>query len=210
MVLEFILQAKPEGIEAYFDTIGYVGILIWFLTIDQLTPIPEEISLITIGYLASKGILDPIWAGIISFFSLMLVDMIYYLLSKTGNRLTKKYFQRSKSKFIESYKEKLSNHMGKTVIALCFIPRMRFWNPILIGAMNLSLKRFVIYDAIGLFAFTAIYIALGMFFHVGLHRFVKEFEGLQNVIFISCLIVYFLIILWIVYHRKKKEEIETN
>jgi membrane-associated protein len=208
MFTNFILSAEPSGIESYFDTIGYIGILIWFLTFDQLTPIPEEISLITIGYLSSKGIMEPVWAGIISFFSLLLVDVIYYLLSRSGSRLVKKFFDRSKSKVIHSYKDKLKKHLGKTVITLCFIPRMRFWNPILIGIMNLSFKRFILFDAVGLFIFTILYISLGMIFHKSLHRLMENVEGMQNVIFISALVIY-LMIFFFIFRRRKKEETET-
>jgi membrane protein DedA with SNARE-associated domain len=210
MFENFILAIETTGIESYFDTIGYFGIVIWFLTIDQLTPIPEEISLITIGYLASKGVIDPIWAGMISFFSLLMVDLIYYALSRSGSKLVKKYFDRSKSKMILSYKEKLANHLGKTVITLCFIPRMRFWNPILIGIMNLSLKRFILFDIIGLLGFTVIYISLGMIFHQSLHQLMEDVENMQNIIFISCLTIYLIIFIWIFKKRTKREQEESS
>jgi membrane protein DedA with SNARE-associated domain len=209
MYTELILQTHPSGIESYFDTIGYVGILIWFLTIDQLTPIPEEISLITIGYLASKGLIDPIWAGLISFFSLLLVDVIYYSLSRSGSRLLKKYFDRSKSGMIASYKEKLTKHLGKTVITLCFIPRMRFWNPILIGIMNLSFKRFILFDTLGLFVFTMLYISLGVIFHASLHKLMEDVESMQTIIFVSSIVIYLVIFLLFLQKRKKTEQIES-
>ncbi|MGH2565667.1 MAG: hypothetical protein ACRDE5_14215, partial [Ginsengibacter sp.] len=33
----------------FIEKWGYLGIFIWFITFDQITPIPEEISLLLVG-----------------------------------------------------------------------------------------------------------------------------------------------------------------
>src|SRR5882724_921633 len=152
----------------FIEKFGYVGILIWFLTFDQITPIPEEISLLLIGYLCAHGIFNPFLAGAIAFAGMVGVDILYYHLSKTGSRLIKKKSKNKRSGFVQSYKEKLREHTPRTLVILCFIPRMRMWGPILGGSLKIPFKKFLLFDGLGLFLFTIVYISLGFIFHQSL------------------------------------------
>lgn len=203
----FILISGTPEIESYIRTVGYAGIIIWFLTFDQLTLLPEEISLITIGYLCSRGIFNPILAGFLSIIPLIMIDIAYYFLSRSGSKFLKKYSKKSDGKFIGKYKEKLKRNMGKTIFTLCFIPRMRYWCPILIGSMNLSLKKFVLFDAISLSVFIAIYISLGMLFHRSLQSLLNKVESLQNIIFFSSVAVFAALLTVLIIRRRKRESV---
>lgn len=82
-----MLYASPTyELDHYLTLFGYLGIFIFFLTIDQVTPIPEEISLLTIGYFSSKGAFNPIIGGAVALFAFVAVDSFYFLLVKSGAR----------------------------------------------------------------------------------------------------------------------------
>ena len=50
----FLTVLLAQQFHVYFQRFGYIGIYIYFVTIDQVSPIPEEVSLIVIGYLAAQ------------------------------------------------------------------------------------------------------------------------------------------------------------
>ena len=94
MLLSLLLLVQNHDFQYYFSTYGYIGIYVFFVTVDQIAPIPEEITLIIIGYFASHATLNPFFAGIFSLAAFLTIDVIYYWLTISGNkfikRLTKK------------------------------------------------------------------------------------------------------------------------
>ncbi len=204
--MEHILAfLSAPNFEHFLDAYGIIGIFIWFVTFDQLTPIPEEISLLTIGYLASNGAFNPLAAGLVSLVALLSVDIAYYFLSRKGSMLLGRR-KKSGSPFIRKYKAKLAENMPKTLVVLSFIPRMRMWGPILIGSMRLPFEPFLFYDALGLAAFVAIYLSLGYFFHASLAAaLVTLAPALHNWIFFGVLLVVAYVLLYI-NHRLNRAE----
>ena len=47
---------ETHDITHYIAHYSYLGIFIWFFLIDQLTPIPEELVLVTVGYLTHSDL----------------------------------------------------------------------------------------------------------------------------------------------------------
>lgn len=90
ILIQLIDKVRPDKFESYIEHLGYIGILLWYTTVDQLTPIPEEITLLTIGYLAANNVFNPIIAGAVAFFAFIIVDLAYYLLARSGHKLVEK------------------------------------------------------------------------------------------------------------------------
>src|ERR1051325_2258475 len=138
---EFMMISSGFG--DYVAQFGYLGIFLFFVTVDQVTPIPEEVTLLTIGYLASRGMFNAFIAGTVSLVAFLAVDTAYFYLAKSGNRLVKKLKDRMKSKFMERYKHRFKHHMPKTLLVLNFIPRARMFGPILGGMLEVPFTRFL-------------------------------------------------------------------
>ena len=209
LLLRFIVEQlffilKTPGFQGFVEKFGYIGILLWFLTFDQFTPIPEEISLLIIGYLSAHQIFNPIIAGAFCLAGFLVIDTIYFFLSKKGSSFIKKK-TKSSSSIIQSYKNKLRTNTPKAIMILCFIPRMRMFAPILAGSMKLSFKKFLLYDSIALAIFTCVYLSLGFFFNRSLNILITKTKGLQSIIFFSAVFVIAVIIIFFVVKRKKKE-----
>jgi membrane protein DedA with SNARE-associated domain len=176
-------------LQDYFKRFGYFGVYLWFITIDQVVPIPEEITLIIIGYFASQGYIAPVLAGIFSVAAFLTVDIVYFQLTKSGNKLIKKFTGKAKSPKANAYKEKLKKHTFKTLVILCFIPRMRLLGPVFVALLKLPFKRFLLYDSIGLCIFTSAYISIGLLFHTSLSTLLSKTQSLTNIIFIAAMIL---------------------
>jgi membrane protein DedA with SNARE-associated domain len=201
-LLFFIL--KTPGFTSFINRLGYIGILIWFLSFDQFTPIPEEVSLLIIGYLAAHKVFNPVLAGLFCLAGFLIVDTVYFFLSEKGNSFIKKK-TKGFSSIMEPYRNRLKDHSFKAILILCFIPRMRMFAPILAGSMKLSFKRFLLFDAIALTAFTTVYLSLGIIFHKSLSVIIAKAKGLQNIIFFTAVILIAGIIMFFIEKRNRKK-----
>jgi len=198
----FYLLTNP-GFQEYFSRYGYLGIYIWFITIDQIAPIPEEITLIVIGYLASQGLINPILAGMFSVAAFITIDVVYFQLTKSGNKLFRKIRSKAENPKMKAYKTNLRNHMLKTLFALSFIPRLRLLVPVFVALAELKFKKFIVYSALSLSSFTAIYILIGILFHRSFSIMFSKLSPTDHVIFIIAMIVL-MVILTIISIRKFK------
>src|SRR5947207_2375917 len=125
-MLPIILLQSLSKFEIFIRNYGYFGIFIWFITFDQLTPLPEEISLIVLGYFIAHHTFNPVFAGIASIAGFLTVDIVYYWLARTGSRLLKRRKRKKKpSGFLVRYKKMLKEKMLKALLILAFIPRVR-------------------------------------------------------------------------------------
>ena len=201
--LFFVL--KTPGFTHFVSRLGYIGIIIWFITFDQLTPIPEEISLLIVGYLSAHNIFNPVVAGICCLVGFIAVDAVYFFLSKKGSSFVSKKIKTSSS-IMESYKDKLKHNTFRAVLVLCFVPRMRMFAPILAGSMKLSFRRFLLFDSVALAAFTTLYLLLGIIFNKSLGAVIAKTERLQDVVFFAAIaLVSVLLVVWIRKRKKKKK-----
>jgi membrane protein DedA with SNARE-associated domain len=197
--------AALPGFTGYISQYGYIGILIWFITLDQITPMPEEISLMVIGYLCAHGVFNPFLAGGVSLAAFLLIDFIYYRLTKAGKKVIK--VKNSKLKWLmEHYKEKLQRHLARTILVLCFIPRMRMFAPILSGSTNVPARKFIALDAVILSVFTSLYMVLGFFFYHGARRIFGELETHHHLLFLGGAVIVSAVSVIFILRRKKTED----
>jgi len=200
----FSLLDSPE-FSPFIQHYGYLGIYIWFITFDQLTPFPEEISLLIVGYLSALGIFNPILAGVCSLLGFFTIDSIYFFLSKKGSGWIKKK-TKGLSTLMQRYREKIKSHSFKAFFILCFIPRMRLFAPVLAGSANYSFKRFILLDGIALLAFASVYTTLGFVFYKSLNKLISKVNGVQNIIFFGGIAMVAAVIIFFVIRRKRVEK----
>jgi len=193
---------KTPDFSKFVSQFGYIGILLWFITFDQLTPIPEEVSLLIIGYLSSHGVFNPFLAGVFSLAGFLIVDTGYYFLSKRGSSWIKTK-TKGFSRLMKSYETQLKKNTPRAILILCFIPRMRMFAPILAGSMKLSFRRFLLFDTIALALFTTVYLLVGIIFNKSLQKIISKTRGLENIVFFAAVLVLAIIIVAFVRRRKK-------
>jgi len=181
-----LLILLSHDFQFYFSRYGYIGIYIFFVTIDQIAPIPEEITLIVIGYFGAQDVLNPVMAGVFSLAAFLTIDIIYYFLAKTGNKLVKKLVKKSSSNpVLKRYKSKLKKHLLKTLLILSFIPRVRLLSPVFAALSGAPFRNFIIYNSMAQSLFIAVYISIGLVFHSSLSSILKKMGAYQHVVFIG-------------------------
>ncbi len=199
--MEFSSTLLSQDFNYYILHYGYIGIYIFFVTIDQLAPIPEEVTLITIGYLSAIGLLNPFLAALFAIAAFFTIDVIYFYLTKHGSRIVKKMRSSAQKPGMKTYKEKLHKHLFKTILILSFFPRVRLFTPVLAALAEVKFKKFLSYSMISLAAFCAVYIPIGYFFSKSIGTLLKGATATEHYVFFGIMLVL-TVVLSIVAFRK--------
>ena len=188
--------------------LSYLGIFLWFVFLDQLTPIPEEVTLLSIGYIAQHHLLNPYLAGLLAFLGLTIIDNAFYWLTFSGNKLISRLTNAVSEKLRVKYSKKLEQNPIKTLLILSFIPKIRFFSPIFAGLYHVKWRLFFLVNGLGTIIFVMIYIAAGMFLHNSLEYLLKELEIIQHSIFIIFMVIITLVVFFR-FKKKNKHKIEN-
>jgi membrane-associated protein len=202
-VLDVILS---QDFQNYFSKYGYIGIYIWFVTVDQIAPLPEEISLIAIGYLSSIDILNPVLAGAFSLLAFLTIDIIYYYLTRSGNKYIKRFAKNANSPKMTSYKRRLKKNLPGTLLLLSFLPRIRLLSPVFVALAGLEFRRFILYNSMCLALFIAVYISLGVLFKKHISSFLAKVGTFEPIVFVIALAVLIVVSILIFWKLKKKKK----
>src|SRR5205085_4536116 len=135
---------------------------------------------------ASQGVIDPFVAGACSLAAFVTIDVIYFWLTKSGNKLVKKLTKKSSgNSVLKRYKEKMKKNLPKTLFILSFIPRIRLLSPVFVALAGLPFRKFILYNVLALALFITVYISLGFIFNKSLSSFLSKFVTYQDIVFIA-------------------------
>jgi membrane-associated protein len=190
-------------IPEYFQHITYIGIFIWFFIMDQWVPIPEEIILTYLGYIIGQGFLDFYLTLPIAVIGLSLADNSFFWITRSGGLMFQRLNKRIKGKRFEKYRRKMENGLFKTLLTLTFIPKLRFFGPVLASLSGTHWKRFAALDFIVLSIYTAIYLLLGYLFYNSFILIFKRLNEWHHIGFFVTIAVIGLVIGFIIKKKQK-------
>jgi undecaprenyl-diphosphatase len=182
---------NASEIPGFLQHLSYTGIFVWFL-LSQLIivmPIPEEAVLLSIGYVSATGVWNPFIAAAIALATLLVADNIFYFLARSGNRFVERLVKRSDGGAFAKAQRQMKRNMPRTVFTLTFIPRLRFFGPILAGALKLRWPAFFLADSSALLIHVGVYVSLGYIFHSSLVALFKKTTLVHHAIFVAAIIV---------------------
>jgi len=194
---------QHNDLVSYIQRFSYPGIYLWFAIGEQLTPVPEEISLISIGYISKNFSLNPFIAGLASLAGLLSFDNFLFFISKKGNKFSDKLLRKINSKLLDKIKNDLKTKPVKTLTVMALVPKLRFISPIVSGISDISWKIFLLVNSIVTAFYVVVYMFLGAFFHTQLSRLFHKITITQHAIFIVFLIC-FAIFLAVVIRKTSK------
>ena len=183
---------------------GYLGIFVWFISFDQLTPIPEELTLLLLGYLSAEGFFNPFLAGVVSLAGFLAIDTAYFFLARSHKFFSKKAKKPSALRI--AVEKAMHENMAKAIFFTAFIPRMRLWVPVIFGASKVPYKKFMFYNTAGLVVVTTLYIFLGYFFNQSISALFAKVKFLQALIFTIFLIIVAIVLFVFVWKKVKNNE----
>lgn len=185
---------EVQDITYYITHYSYFGIFIWFFIIDQTTPIPEELVLMTIGYISHSDIVNPYLAGLMALLGLMTIDNTYFLLATKGNKWIEKAIKKKPGQLLNKFQDQLNAHPVATLFTMSFIPKVRFLMPIIAGLNNITYKQFFLINTSASLLFVGFYLSLGFIFHNSIEHITNQVNSFRNSI-LGILIIIVAIIM---------------
>lgn len=149
------------------------GLLIGFF-------LPGDSLLFTTGFLMSTGVIHAnlYWSILLFFVAAVAGDSVGYAFGRrSGPFLFKKPNARIfKQEYVQRAQEFYEKHGGKTIVLARFIPIIRTFAPIVAGAAKMPYPKFLSYNLLGGFLWTAGITSLGYFLGQWFHSIGIEID----------------------------------
>ncbi len=178
-IIELFLQIDDVfadiAAEYHNWTYALLFLIIFMETGLVVTPfLPGDSLLFAAGAFAAKEDILSVWViWVIVFIAAVLGDTVNYWI---GNKVGPKAFERDhrflKKEYLDRTQRFYDKHGGKTIILARFVPIVRTFAPFVAGVGTMQYGRFLSFNIIGAFLWTAIFVFLGYFF--GQIPFVQE------------------------------------
>ena len=168
--IDFIIHLD-EHLHQIITTYGVWSYAILFLVIFfetgvVVTPfLPGDSLLFAAGAIAALGAFNPFLLFILLFAAAVIGDGVNYTIgNKIGERILASNTRLIKREHIDKTEAFYEKHGGKTIVLARFVPIIRTFAPFVAGIGNMQYRRFAIYNVLGAFLWTTIFISLGYFF----------------------------------------------
>ncbi|MGW8317780.1 MAG: DedA family protein [Candidatus Promineifilaceae bacterium] len=169
-LIDFFLhidQHLNEIIQAYGAwTYALLFMIIFMETGFVVTPfLPGDSLLFAAGTFAALGSLNVWLLWLICFVAAVLGDTVnYWIGHKIGPRAFEQDMRFLKREYLERTQNFYDKHGGKTIVLARFVPIVRTFAPFVAGVGTMHYRRFIVYNVLGGFLWTALFISLGYFF----------------------------------------------
>jgi membrane-associated protein len=170
-------------------TYAILFMIIFLETGVVVTPfLPRDSLLFTGGTFAALGLLNPLLLfGLLTVAAIIGDAVNYWIGSTVGPRAFEKNYRFLNRNHLEKTQRFYEKHGGKTIVLARFVPIVRTFAPFVAGVGTMKYSRFALYNVIGAFIWTSLFIFGGYFFgNIPLVR--NNFEiVIMSIIFISVL-----------------------
>ncbi len=174
----------------YLANYSYLSIVIVMLLASIGFPFPDDLVMISVGYLAYLKLINPYMAGLEIIFLGLLLDNVYFFLGKYKgkailDRFSKKYYI---IKDIVRDNEAYAQKPSKVFIAR-FVPVLRSAVPFIAGTSELKWKKFFVYNLLALLIMTPVLIITSFHFS----RYLSIFFNINERVVGLILLILFLL-----------------
>ena len=174
----------------YIEHFSYFGIFVIGATVGYLIPLPEEIFLLIVGYIAGTGVYNLYLATLFVVLGVLTGDNILFWLSKYKvSGIVDKLNKRLDKHKIMKYRHLMKEHIGKTIFTLKFIVGLRIFSPFLAGSMKVKWRIFQFYNLLALLIYIPVLVFLGFHFHNKLAFVITGVEIVRHLIFLLVLLL---------------------
>lgn len=200
-------------VSTFLERYSYLGIALFVAGGGYVIPIPEEIFLLLIGYLAAADFVN-IWISLgVCFVMILLSDFFVYNLAAHGSRLLLGYQAKVKPEKMNKYEALMREHAGKTIFLLRFVFGVRFLSILIAGSLRVKPKLFLTADFLALLIYVPALIFVGFHFHNSFTVLVTTVEGVRRLFSFITLVTLAIMITFYIRHRflnSKKDNAEIK
>jgi membrane protein DedA with SNARE-associated domain len=167
--------------------LSYLGIFLLLAGGAIALPIPEEVTLLTAGYLVAIGAVNVFIAVPVAVAGLLAGDVFLFFLARIGASYAHKLRERVNKIGLDKTWLFAPTHTWRAVFFLRFLTGFRFIAPIYAGFEEMSWKGYLLTDILAIIIFTPIMFWLGYEFHTSILVFMAGFEVVRHVLLIIIL-----------------------
>ncbi len=178
----------------YFEGLSYIGVLIALILSGHFVPIPQDVSLILLGYIVAHGYSNVglmIFTGIIA---AIIGDSILYTLAYTGSKFGQKIEAKIRNGIFDFVKRRMEAHTFWTMFIMRFIPGLRFASAVVAGYVKIPPKKFLSYNAFSSLFYVPFFFFIGFLLEDQITRIVTAIESARHAIVILLIAVLCLAI----------------
>jgi membrane protein DedA with SNARE-associated domain len=181
-----------QEIIRHISTLSYVGIFGISFIANVLVPVPEEVIILAMGYVAGTGAIN-FWItlGVVIVGSL-LSDMGMFWLSRHDNKWVKGFYTKIFSRVFPVDHEFLVQHSNKVIFLARFLVQLRFLGPFIAGQVKVPWKKFIAYDLAALLIYMPGLMWAGHYFAKRIDSVFAGVNQVKNII----IVIAGIMILW--------------
>ncbi len=187
----------------YIYQLSYFGVFLWFAVLEQFTPIPEEASLMSLGYISMHTNLSPWLGGIVALAGLISTDNFLFYLSLKGNKLSQRLLHKANSTLQDKIRHYLQLNTNRALFVMALLPKVRFFSPIIAASAGVSWKQYFIVNLVATLLYVTVYMIIGIAFHRQMQSIFKELHLPHHFIFIA-FVVILSIVFFLLYQKENK------
>lgn len=199
--MPFDQAMKDHELLKLIQAYSYLGMFIWFALVQLIFPIPQEIALISIGYVSTHIDIDIFLSIGASAVGITVSDMILFYLSRSGNKITQSLIAKFNTSWRKRVESNIDSDTVKTIFILLMLPEARMIAPLIAGIAGITAKHFVLIDLIANLFLSIVYTLLGKFFYTTLQKIGGAFRPYDHFIFIGIMLI--AAVLLFVFIRRK-------
>lgn len=169
--------------------LSYFGVLILAFLSNMFIPVPEEIILVTMGYLSGNGLfMYPLVMGLFVL-GLMISDYLLYSLTLRGSRLVKGFIKKLQKKGLLKNEGYTRRHIKKIIFFSRFLVYLRFIGPVMSGYLKVDRKTFLYHNFLALVIYVNIFLGLGHHFHKQIEVITEGVARFKNYLLTGLIII---------------------
>ncbi|WJE52256.1 DedA family protein [Bacillus cereus] len=193
---------------SYIEQYGYAALFfcLWLGIVGM--PIPDEMIVMSGGFVSSVGILSVIPAFLLTYLGVVSGLSLGYILGKVfGAKVLDKLMEKKKAKYLLQSQELINRYGHYALVTSYFIPVVRHIVPYLVGMNRMSFQTYALYSYTTGFVWTLLYFILGSMF--GKHiEIIVELATEYGIYFGSIIVV--IVSISYLYIQKKNQVVSVE
>jgi membrane protein DedA with SNARE-associated domain len=183
-------------VSSYIEHFTYVGLFLILVLCGLGLPVPEDLALLTGGFLVHRGITQYPTTLAISFVGVVAGDNSLFFIGRRFGTGILKYlgFVRPRTlPRIARLKRFMDRHGHMAIFYARFLAGMRALVYLTAGSAGVSPRRFVVYDALGALISVPVVVSIGYFFGDQIESAIGYLGGFDRLVLVAvaaCIIFY--------------------
>ncbi len=173
----------------YFESLSYFGIFFAIALSGHVIPMPEEVILLIVGFIAASGIVKLPLAILVSVIGILVADIGFYFLSAEGAKLAVHFKSKIKTDIFDWYASHMKERTFLVMFLSRFVPVLRVVSPLVAGAVRINPPRFILFSFLSALVYVPIIVLIGFFFQSKITPLISAAQTTRHFLFLGLLVV---------------------